>query len=139
MGVIEGRTWLEIVPESECYELLAKGDWGRLAVTVETHPEIFPVNYALDDERSIVFRVDAGTKLTGLHRAGVVAFQIDDADSAERRGWSVLAIGPVHEIQRSEEMKRAHGVGLQPWAVGDKVHWMKITPQRVTGRRIVPI
>jgi len=138
MGVIEGRTWLEILSESQCYELLAGEEWGRLAITIESHPEIFPVNYAVDD-RSIVFRVDAGTKLTGLHQAGEVAFEIDDADSAERRGWSVLAVGPVEEIQRSVEMRRARELDLRPWAVGDKVHWMRITPRKVTGRRIVPV
>ena len=144
MGVIEGRTWLEILSENDCYELLADRGWGRLGVMIDNHPEIFPVNYALDDQR-IVFRVDAGTKLTGLHQAGEVAFEIDDVDPSERRGWSVLIVGRVTELYRPEDMRRvsrprapsvgrrvegALDVGLAP-----EGHGSPDRPDRLTGSR----
>lgn len=45
-------------------ELLAEDTLGRLALVVDGHAEIFPVNYVLD-RRSIVFRSAGGTKLRG--------------------------------------------------------------------------
>jgi len=47
--------------ESECWALLRASSVGRLAVWLEDHPEIFPINYAVD-HGTVVFRSSAGTK-----------------------------------------------------------------------------
>ena len=46
----------------DCWELLASAVIGRLALVVDGHPEIFPVNFVVE-RRSVVFRTGAGTKL----------------------------------------------------------------------------
>ena len=54
---------LESLSEEECIALLKRTQYGRVAVvTSDGRPEIFPVNYALD-ERTITIRTATGVKL----------------------------------------------------------------------------
>ena len=55
------HTAIERLDPEECWALLGQMNVGRLAVLVEGHPDIFPVNYVLDGQ-GIVFRTGAGTK-----------------------------------------------------------------------------
>ena len=55
---------------AECWELLATQPVGRVAVIVGHYPVVFPVNYAVDD-KTIVYRTGAGTKLHSVHRSNV--------------------------------------------------------------------
>ena len=55
---------IENLSFDDCWELLANDMVGRLAIVVDEHPEIFPVNYAVH-LRSIVFRTAPGSKLWG--------------------------------------------------------------------------
>ena len=48
----------------ECWELLENDTLGRLALVVDGHPEIFPINYVVY-RRSIAFRTSGVTKLWG--------------------------------------------------------------------------
>ena len=59
MGLIEGRTWLEVLSPGECWAQLADQEIGRLAVLVDGVPEIYPVNFVLDGH-SVLFRTDPG-------------------------------------------------------------------------------
>ena len=43
---------IEVITEAECWRLLAEHTVGRLAVSIANRPDIFPVNYVLDDGRS---------------------------------------------------------------------------------------
>ena len=54
---------LEVLGPDECFALLASRRFGRLAVVSDGHPEIFPVNYLLN-EKTIVLRTQEGVKLT---------------------------------------------------------------------------
>jgi len=132
-----GRSTVVALTQTECESLLEANRWGRLAVTVHEHPEIFPVNYAMDGRR-IVFRVDRGTKLASMRRHHVASFQIDHVDEEEHTGWSVMAVGPVSEIFSEEEITRLEGLGLEPWVVGESTHWMRLSPHHLSGRRITP-
>ena len=38
MGLIEGRTWLEVISPAECWTLLGGEEIGRLAVLVDGVP-----------------------------------------------------------------------------------------------------
>jgi uncharacterized protein len=46
---------VEVLTPTQCWDLLQSEEVGRLAVTLGYHPDIFPVNFVVDD-RSIVFR-----------------------------------------------------------------------------------
>jgi hypothetical protein len=42
-------TWLEVLSLDECLDLLARNDFGRLAVVIDEFPIIVPVNDKLVD------------------------------------------------------------------------------------------
>jgi len=128
---------IEELSEDECLELLGAHSVGRIAVVRDGQPLIFPVNYVLDG-RTVAFRTDPGTKLTGA-TLGRVAFQIDATDPLSSEGWSVLVKGIGTEITdaRDSRSKRIVSGLLVPWAGGAKEHWVAIASPVFTGRRIV--
>lgn len=137
MGVIEGRTWLEILSPPECRAAMATQKVGRIAFLSEGRPEIMPVNFVVDADSSVVFRTDRGTKLTAVLDQPAVAFEVDGVDPDGQWGWSVVVRGEAREIAGATDLRRAEALGLWPWVPGDKAHWIRIVPTRVTGRRIL--
>ena len=127
---------LEILSEDQCRDLLRRSAVGRVAVTVAALPAIFPVNYAVLDD-NVVFLTGEGTKLRAALVGAVVAFEVDHIDPAHTGGWSVLAVGVAEKITDPDERRCAEGLGLRPFAAGDRSHFVKIRPEFVSGRRIV--
>jgi nitroimidazol reductase NimA-like FMN-containing flavoprotein (pyridoxamine 5'-phosphate oxidase superfamily) len=128
---------LEDLNRAECLALLATHEVGRLAVVVGGRPLVLPVTYVLDGEH-VVFRTAAGSKLAGAVR-GPVAFEVDELDARTRQGWSVLVQGRAEEVTAYDSpaaRERVTALPLQPWADGDRPHWLRIVPSAVTGRRL---
>jgi uncharacterized protein len=125
-------TRLEELTREDCMRLVGQHSIGRLAVAVPGRPPIVvPLNYVVDEE-VVVFRSDPGTKLDLATRLSV-SFQVDAYDPTHRTGWSVLIQGLAVEADPSE----LDHLGLDPWAGGDKAHWVRVLPLEVSGRRIV--
>ncbi|CAI3804060.1 hypothetical protein NKCBBBOE_03504 [Pseudarthrobacter sp. MM222] len=118
----------------ECWELLASSIVGRLALIVDGHPEIFPVNFVLE-RRSIVFRTDPGTKLWESRKEEPVAFEIDGYDPATQEAWSVVARGTTALIEDPDEQSAVDALGLEPWERGTKSYYVRLSPVALTGRR----
>jgi nitroimidazol reductase NimA-like FMN-containing flavoprotein (pyridoxamine 5'-phosphate oxidase superfamily) len=114
---------------------LRQADVGRVGVLVNGHPEIFPVNYVVDDAGDIFFRTDPGTKLDGAARADIIAFEIDGIDEERQNGWSVLAVGAAHLVAETQQIHTIRS-RLQPWAAGDKANIVRLHVTKLTGRRI---
>jgi len=130
---------LDLIPVEECYELLATHEVGRLGVSTERCPIIIPVNYGIDGQ-TVIIRTHPGTTLTAAEHA-TVAFEVDEIDQRTRSGWSVLVQGQAEQLtgaHGAETIFRTLAHGTQPWAPGDYGVWLRVTPQEVTGRRIVP-
>ena len=124
---------LEPIDRDECLRLLSAQIIGRVAVAdFNEAPLVVPVNFVLDGE-TVVFRCDYGTKfrvaVLGEHP---VSFQVDGLDLGRRSGWSVLLQGNTTEIDSSQ----LDGPDPRPWAGGEKMHWVRIVPESITGRRI---
>jgi nitroimidazol reductase NimA-like FMN-containing flavoprotein (pyridoxamine 5'-phosphate oxidase superfamily) len=136
MTAPEQATGIEWLDRDECFRLLAGERIGRLAVVAGRHPMIFPVNYFLDGE-IVVFRSGPGTKVDHGRR-GPVAFEIDRFDHDAHTGWSVVVAGRLDEPppfdRHAQEQIRA--LPVEPWASGDKPHWLRLVPGRVSGRRL---
>lgn len=136
MTVIEGRTWLEWLSPPACRRHLNQNTIGRVALIVEGHPEVFPVNYAIDGD-DIVFRTDPGTKLSAVAQQPTVAFEIDDVDFENQGGWSVQVIGTAKRVSDAAELRRLRDeMHLEPWLHGEKSNWVRIKPLTLSGRRI---
>lgn len=134
-AVIDGRTWLEWISPPKCRDLLAANVVGRIGVLVDSAPEIYPVNYAFDGD-SILFKTAAGSKLRGVLRSPSVCFEIDGLDLEEHTGWSVMVKGRATELTSAEELSKAELHELTLWSVGEKTHWIRLSPDDISGRRI---
>lgn len=78
--------------ETECREHLGLSSVGRIGLSMDALPAIFPVNYIVDGD-SVVFRAAIGTRLAEASNRGVVAFESGYIDPGGLGGWSVLAVG----------------------------------------------
>jgi nitroimidazol reductase NimA-like FMN-containing flavoprotein (pyridoxamine 5'-phosphate oxidase superfamily) len=132
---------LEHLDEAECLRLIAPGGIGRIAYTGKYDLTVLPVNYKLHDG-SILFRTSADSLTVEDLRTGIegseyrVAFEVDDFSPAAREGWSVLVQGPAHHLDDDVERSEAMAAGVEPWPGGERDHFIKINPMRITGRRI---
>ena len=124
---------VEVLTDRECWDLLRQSVVGRLAVTVDGHPDIFPVN-PIVDHGTIVFRTAAGTKLAAT-KGKEVAFEVDGYDAETARAWSVVVKGRAVEIIEREETLRALRLPLFPWQSGRKPRFVRIEATALTGRR----
>ena len=126
----EAGAVLEELTRADCFDLVSTRRIGRLAVMLRAgSPHVVPVNYLLDGE-TIVFRSGPGSKLTAL-RERLVSFQVDAFDDLHRTGWSVLIQGIAHDTETPPP-----GLDIDPWAPGERDHWVRITAAVVGGRRI---
>jgi nitroimidazol reductase NimA-like FMN-containing flavoprotein (pyridoxamine 5'-phosphate oxidase superfamily) len=133
----ELRTWLAELPPGTCVALLARSWLGRLAVDVDGHPEIFPVNHVIDPvDGSVLFPTRDGTKLHAALAAPLVAFEVDGVDPDDGSGWSVLLVGRAEVETDLDVVAWATGRRGVPWAIHDESIWLRIRPARITGRRI---
>jgi uncharacterized protein len=129
---IGARARVEEIPREECLRLLASQPIGRVAVTIAGDaPHVVPVNFIVEGE-AVVFRSDLGAKIKSL-RVGPISFEVDAVDPGRRTGWSVLVQGPAYEATHWE----TDHLTLQPWAGGDKSHWVRLIPSMISGRRIL--
>lgn len=129
------RNRLEELSVDECWRLLRRKSVGRLAVSINNKPDIFPVNYRLDEE-TIVIKTAAGLKLAASALGEGVAFEVDALDELNHTGWSVVVRGTASEIEGTDELLDADKLILEPWAGGAKPRYLRVEPEHVTGRRV---
>jgi nitroimidazol reductase NimA-like FMN-containing flavoprotein (pyridoxamine 5'-phosphate oxidase superfamily) len=134
-------TELAILDEAECVRLISPGGIGRLVFAGRYDLTVLPVNYVLRDGAILFRTVEAGSTdedlRTGIEHAEYrVAFEVDDIDAESHEGWSVLIQGPAHHLDDPAEQADALAAGVEPWPGGDREHFIRITPARITGRRI---
>lgn len=136
-----GNRVLEKLDDAECLRLISPGGVGRLVYTGRYGPTVLPVNYQMF-QGSVVFRAAHDSTTDEDLRTGIanaeyrVAFEVDHLDSAAREGWSVLVQGAAHHVESEDERAAVGQAGVEPWAPGERDLFMRITPSRLTGRRI---
>jgi nitroimidazol reductase NimA-like FMN-containing flavoprotein (pyridoxamine 5'-phosphate oxidase superfamily) len=126
---------LEILDAEECRSLLAATPLGRIVFTDRALPAVQPVNYVLADG-DVVIRTSPGSRLATAAGDAVVAFEIDDFDTASRTGWSVVVVGRARAATGTAELDALRALPLQTWAPGEHDHFIRIHPQLISGRRI---
>jgi nitroimidazol reductase NimA-like FMN-containing flavoprotein (pyridoxamine 5'-phosphate oxidase superfamily) len=126
---------LEEIDREECLRLLREEAYvGRLAFLVDGRPMVLPVNYLAEGE-TVVFSTVAGTKLAAV-RDTPVAFEIDESRALYHAGWSVVVRGVAHEVTDRDELERLRRGPLRSWAEGTREHWVRISVDEISGRRI---
>lgn len=124
---------VERLAPDECWTLLEQTNVGRLAVLVDGHPDIFPVNYVLDGD-SIVFRTGVGTKFWSTMTTPC-AMEIDGYRASSVKAWSVVVRGRTNLILDQQERASVDALGLDPWQPGNKDFYLRLSLEAVTGRR----
>jgi nitroimidazol reductase NimA-like FMN-containing flavoprotein (pyridoxamine 5'-phosphate oxidase superfamily) len=121
-----------VLGEDECWNLLTRHELGRLGVTLDGEPDIFPVNFVVDGPR-VLFRTAPGSKLAELTVNPRVAFEVDEHD--ETYAASVVLKGVAKRLELQREIDAADALPLVSWIPTLKYRWVQITPISITGRR----
>ena len=127
------RNGLEVLPPEECIALLSTVNVGRIGLSLNALPVIFTVNFALDGA-DVVFRTRPDGKLKAALAGQVVSFQADRLDEKGHFGWSVSVTGQA--LVADEDRARLDQLGLINWLI--MWHWIRVSPDVVTGRRRNP-
>ena len=125
---------IEELTRSECFELLAGGHLGRVAVTDDHGPVAFPVSFVLD-RHTVVFRTEPGTKLHAAGRGSLACFEADGTDVSGHAAWSVIVRGEITEVTDPVELARLRALPLPVRVPGARDHYVRILPAVLTGRR----
>ncbi|NUP59289.1 MAG: pyridoxamine 5'-phosphate oxidase family protein [Pseudarthrobacter sp.] len=125
---------IEKLSFDDCWELLDGDTLGRLAIVVDGHPEIVPVNYVVH-LRSIVFRTAPGTKFWGAKMERPAALEIDGYHPLTELAWSVVVRGDTEILEDQADRDAVDGLGLEPWQPGEKANYVRLNARALTGRR----
>ena len=117
--------------EDESWKLLSGVALGRLITSFADEPEIFPVNFVVQN-RTVLFRTAEGTKLFSAVSHKTVLFEADDHNVAE--GWSVIVRGRAKLLKTDAEIQEAERGQVLPWTATPKPHYVRVVPSEITGR-----
>jgi transcriptional regulator with XRE-family HTH domain len=130
------RSALEDLAPDQCQVYIAAGGVGRFLYDDDTRgPVAVPVNYKMDGN-DVIFRTGSTQLAAEATSHKNVSFDVDHLDDALGEGWSVLLSGTASVITDSSELAKAHALGIEPWAGGDRDTYIRLVPKQVTGRRI---
>lgn len=126
---------IETLSTDQCWELVDAATVGRLGFSSDGTVQIIPVNYTVVD-RDVIIRTRSTGILAELAEGPPVAFQVD-YHSSGGTGWSVLMNGPVRALS-AEQVQELHTTNrVLPWAGGDRDLFLRFTPDRISGRRVL--
>jgi nitroimidazol reductase NimA-like FMN-containing flavoprotein (pyridoxamine 5'-phosphate oxidase superfamily) len=117
--------------DERSWGLLERVSFGRLGLSLDGRPEIFPIDYHVDG-RSIVFRTAAGTKLRDLTSNPEVALEVDERN--DHGAWSVVLKGLASVVDDADEIAAADRFELPNWVPVREYVYVRITPTSVMDR-----
>ncbi len=120
---------------SECLTLLESAGVGRIGISIDALPAIFPVFITVVDG-VVAFRTVPGTKLAAASAGAIVALEADTFDDRTGAGWSVLVRGLAREVTDEARIVAASSRLGSTWIEGAPTHIVEISPDLVTGRRL---
>ncbi|MBW8826481.1 MAG: pyridoxamine 5'-phosphate oxidase family protein [Acidobacteria bacterium] len=129
-------TWLEHLSDDECRERLASAALGRIAVMVDGHPEIFPVNHVYDPTLGVAFPTNDRTKLHAALEWPWISFEVDGIEDGGEAGWSVLVVGHALEVADPAVCDDLRARRHVRWGAASDHRWLHIEATKMTGRRI---
>lgn len=115
---------------NDAWSRLRSASYGRLAVSVDGQPDIFPLNF-LADGSTLLLRTEEGTKLHRIDANPLVAFEVDD--TTPDHAWSVVVKGSASRMDEAA-VTAARRAPLWTWAPEAKDVFIRIRPSEITGR-----
>lgn len=120
-------------------DFLVGQTFGRLAVTLNGQPDIFPINFAVHhtmNEHAVAYiRTSHGKKLFTAAAGFPVALEADQVEDAT--ATSVVAYGRGRLVQHRQEFELVETLGLTAWIAERKTEIVAIDLQRVSGRQFI--
>jgi len=131
-------SWFSPLSRSQCEELLAEHDVGRIAWRASTGLQLLPVSYVWY-EGGIVFRTSPHGVLAELIEPSDVVFEVDRLDQQSHTGWSVMVNGRAHGVSSPADLTELWSAdGPVPWAsVGVRNFFVRVTPRQMSGRSVI--
>ena len=126
---------LSELDQPTCHRLIEPGGVGRVVYCAARGPVAVPVNFKTLDQ-DVVFRTEASFSLIPDLVGDRISFEVDRIDDPLTEGWSVLLTGRARVITDDDEIAKVESLGVEPWALGERNTYFRLTPDVVTGRRI---
>jgi nitroimidazol reductase NimA-like FMN-containing flavoprotein (pyridoxamine 5'-phosphate oxidase superfamily) len=123
---------MEALSVADCQRLLGAGGVGILAMCGVAAPVLRPVNFAVH-EGWVLIRTGEGQILEAAHGSEPASFAISEVDRLEHGGWSVIVTGKLAERSSLGDVA---DVPLRPWARAEKHHFVGLSIDQISGRRI---
>ena len=79
---------------------------------------------------------EALPKMDAIQARRPLTLEADDLEPALRTAWSVIATGPAEIVTDPAEIQRLKTLPLAPWVSSPKPFFVRLTPEKITGRRI---
>jgi len=121
--------------DDAAWELLDAASFGRLGLSLNNLPEIFPVKYHADGT-SILFRTAKGTKLHELIENSHIVFEVDAQQVGD--SWSVTAKGKAAVLDEPADIEDADQRPLPDWIPTAAFVYVKVSVASIRGRRCRP-
>lgn len=118
--------------DRESWVLLDGSTFGRLGVSLDNQPEIFPVDYVADGA-SVLFRTAEGTKLHDLLANASVVFEADFR--GDSTAWSVVVKGTARVLETVPDIEEADQQQLPEWHPTRPFVYVRIAAASIRGRR----
>ncbi|GIT78402.1 hypothetical protein LLS1_00710 [Leifsonia sp. LS1] len=116
--------------EERCWHLVQGVGVGRLGLSHDDVPEIFPVDY-FTAGHSVLFRTSDGSKLRHLLHNASVVFEVDSLNP--RDTWSVSMHG-VARVKDDDYENRDADDALPAWSPVKTFRYVELQPTSITGR-----
>ncbi|WP_441249038.1 pyridoxamine 5'-phosphate oxidase family protein [Kitasatospora sp. McL0602] len=131
-------TRVDTLGEDECLSLLSTVPVGRVVYTEHALPAVLPVAFEVAADGTLVLALRAGSTVTRALDGTVAAFQADQLDPATQTGWSVLVHGRAEVVRDPVLYEHLLHEGPRPWVDGREQVFVVLTPELVSGRRLLP-
>lgn len=121
----------------ETLKFLSEISFGRLALSIKGHPDIFPINFAIHTRSSdhvvAYIRTSPGTKLYATAVGSPLALEADRIEG--NIATSAVLYGTGRMVQHPDEFDLVDSLGLTAWVAVRKRDVIAIEVERVSGRK----
>ena len=132
---------LRVMGADECLERIRATAVGRVAFTRDGQIVLLPVHHVVRG-MDVYFRTSGGSKIEAAADHDPMGFEVDEYDASATTGWSVTVSGTASVVDDDELAAELGRLDRQPWPIGaaggrDSV-WIRVRPDQITGRELLP-
>lgn len=121
---------------ADTLKFMSEQSLGRLAVSINNSPDIFPVNYVVhartNDDVVAYIRASAGNKLFATAVGSPLALETDLVET--ETATSAILYGTARQVQHPDELQLVESTGLTAWIADHKPDVIAIDVDRISGR-----